>query len=112
MINDTGYKLVNTMRRYNGKLSAIGKIFCFEKMFNDLLIIEDDIKAVIPVDKPMESVSFILGYKRAKEMVDCGFNERQYQDFLENLNSKVKPSMEKILDIAYSRNNVNIKRTK
>ena len=31
MINDTGYKLVNTMRRYNGKLSAIGKIFCFEK---------------------------------------------------------------------------------
>jgi len=81
---------------YSGELSTLGKLSYFTEYFNKISIEEDDIKRIVPIDKPLESKSFKEGYQRGKVLVAQGFTKENYISFLAGLRTKTKAVIEEV----------------
>lgn len=99
------YQMVDKEKGYGGKLSLLGKLTYFCEWFEDVKITEEDIMSLVPLEKPMDTLSFKDGYNRAVALVKNGFAENDYYVFLNSL--RHKEMLELIIIKRTGKNNIN-----
>lgn len=73
---------------YTQQLLELGKLCCFVEAFDNIALNEQQISPVGPFENPVECESFKNGYQRGITLVDNGFSEQNYRDFVSHYEQK------------------------
>ena len=90
------YRLIIEEKGCSGELHTLGKIAYFIEAFYGITFKDEDIKEVLPVEKPTQTRSYQNGYNMGKVLVENGFTKEHCITFYQNMKAKLKAKFDLI----------------